>query len=285
MLFFLLYKIGAVLALALPVQINYNIAVFVSEIKYFFSFAEKQEMVENLKLVMPNEDTANLRAYSKEIFANFSNYLVDFFRFKKLNLEYIKEHIEIIGKNYVDEALKKGRGAILLSAHLGNWELGGAVVGLLGYPINALALDHNNKLVNDFFIKQRQMKNEKNISINFAIRKCLSALNNNELIAIVGDKDFTNNGAIVKFFGKETLLPKGPAVFHLKTGAVIIPCYLIRVKGDNFRLIFEKPVEYTPSGDFDTDIVSLTGCCAARLEAPIRKYIRQWYCFRKFWLN
>lgn len=284
MLFFILYKIGEFIALALPIRISYKFACLVSEVKYFFSFREKREMIENLKAVLPGEDVKTLKKYSGKIFANFSKYLVDFLRFKKLDLSYIKEHVPVTGINYVDEALKKGKGAILLSAHIGSWELGGAVMGILGYPINAFALDHKNRLVNDFFIRQRRVNNEKIISTAFGVRKCLNALSNNELVAIVGDKNYVNYGVVAEFFGKNTLLPKGPAVFSLKTGAVIVPAYLLRTGDDNFELVFEKPIEYSPSGDFDNDVKALTERCAKSLENCIRRFPTQWYCFERFWI-
>ncbi|MCM8782750.1 MAG: lysophospholipid acyltransferase family protein, partial [Candidatus Omnitrophica bacterium] len=228
MLFFFLYNVGVFLALIIPVNVAYTIASIFAYIKYLFSFLEKKEIVENLKLVLPGEDSKTLKSYAREIFKNFSMYLVDFFRFKKLDLEYVKSHIEIVNKYYLDDALKKGKGVIALSAHLGNWELGGAVMGVLGYPINAIALEHRNRLVNNFFVRQRCLKNERVIPIGAALKRCFSVLKNNELLAILGDKDFTNGGVVVKFFGRDTILPKGPAVFSLKTGAVIVPGFLIR---------------------------------------------------------
>ena len=283
MLFFFLYYIGAIVALSIPVRVSYKIASFIVAIKYLLSLSERREMVENLKLVLPGKDLKTLKGYAREIFRNFSMYLVDFFRFKKVDLQYVKEHVELVNKNFIDEALQKGKGAIILSAHLGSWELGGAAMGVVGYPINVVALDHKNKLVNKFFIRQRQMKNERVISIGIALKKCFRVLKNNELLAIVGDKDFTNNGLVSKFFGKDTLLPKGPAVFSLKTGAAIIPGFVIRDHDENCRLIFEKPIEYAPSGDFEKDVINLTACCAKVLEDCIRRYPTQWYCFRKFW--
>jgi len=285
MLFFILYKIGEFTALVLPLKAAYAVADIVSYIKYFFSFCEKKEMVENLRIILPDEDTKTLKRYSRQIFTNFSRYLVDFFRFKKLDLKYMEEHVEIINKRYVDEALQKGRGAIMLSAHVGNWELGGAVMGLMGYPINVVALEHKNKSINDFFVKQRKSKNETIIPLKYAVRKCLKALADNELIGIVADKDYTNNGIVVKFFGTDTLMPIGPAAFNLKTGAAIVPGYLTRVKDDNFQLIFEEPIKYCPTGDFAADIRLLTEECTRRLENAIRKDLTQWYCFRRFWLR
>lgn len=276
---------GEFLALRLPVALSYRIAALLSRVKYIFSPSERREMIENLRCVLPHNSNKELKEYGKGILANFSLYLVDFFRFKKIDLKYIKEHVKVVGENHLDDALAKGKGVILLTAHLGNWELGGAVIGVLGYPMNVLALDHKNKLVNDFFVNQRRMKGERIISIHFAIRRSIAALANNEFIAILGDKDFTNTGVVTKFFDKDSLMPKGPAVLSLKTGAVIIPGFLIRIKGEKSMLFFERPVEYSPTGDFDKDILKLTELCTGRIEEVIKRYPTQWYCFRRFWLK
>ena len=163
--------------------------------------------------------------------------------------------------------------------------LGGAVIGVLRYPMNVIAMDHKNRLVNNFFINQRKMKGERIISLNFAVRRSIAALANNEFVAILGDKDFTNTGVVVKFFGRESLIPKGPAALSLKTGAVIIPGFLVRLKGIRCRLFFERPVEYPPAGDFEKDVVRLTELCTRRVEDVIRRHPTQWYCFRRFWLK
>ncbi|MCX5715926.1 MAG: lysophospholipid acyltransferase family protein, partial [Candidatus Omnitrophica bacterium] len=283
MIFFIFYKIGAFLALALPVGISYRIAGAVARVKYMFSRCEKQEMVENLRQVIPGAGEKKLRRYAKEIFINFAMHLVDFLRFQKVDRVFIDGHIPIPGRHFLDEGLKKGKGVIIVSAHIGSWELGGAVLGVLGYPFNVVALDHKNSRVNDFFVKQRQMKGETVISIHRPGRSCFSCLKEKKILTLVGDKDFTNNGAVIKFFGKDTLLPKGPAVLSLKTGATIIPAATIRVRNDNFKLVFDRPIEYTPCGDFEKDVVNLMRLYITVLECYIRENPTQWYCFRRFW--
>ena len=285
MLFFIIYKIGSLVALACPTMICYKIASILSGIKYTYSRTEQKEMVGNLKKIFPEKDLKTLKRYSKKIFENFSKYLVDFLKFEKLDLAYIKDNVEIVNRHYVDDGLKRGKGVITISAHLGNWELGGAIMGILGYPTNVIALDHKNKLVNRFFVNQRRINGEKVIPISVALRQCFCTLKNNELLAILGDKDFSKNGVVVKFFGCDTLLPKGPAVFSLKTGASIVPSFVIRTNEDKFKLIFEKPIQYSPSGNFDKDVVNLIELYSKVMETYIKNYPTQWYCFRKFYLE
>ncbi|MEI8175883.1 MAG: lysophospholipid acyltransferase family protein [Candidatus Omnitrophota bacterium] len=283
MLFFLVYQIGSRIALALPVRAGYAAACFLADLKYFFSRKERQEIIENLRLVLPGATEEELSAHARDIFRNFSKYLVDFFRFKRMDQNYVRKQVTLSAREIVDRERARGAGSILMTAHLGNWELGGAVMGILGYPMNVIALDHKNKRVNKFFVNQRQMKNERVISIGVALKKCFVALKKNEMLAILGDRDFTNHGVVVPFFGKDTLLPRGPAVFSLKTGAPIIPGFMIRHPDDHFTLSFEEPIAYQPTGDFEADVKNLTQLCGAEIERYIRKYPGQWYCFRKFW--
>jgi len=124
------------------------------------------------------------------MFRNFAKYLVDFFRFPLIDRAYISRYISIKNLKYIDESANMGKGVILLTAHLGNWELGGLVLGVLGYKIWAVALPHKNKKVNEFFNQQRESKGITVIEFGKAARTCLKVLKEKKLLALVGDRDF-----------------------------------------------------------------------------------------------
>jgi len=283
MLEYQLYKIATALALAVPLKIGYKTASIISDIKYLFSRTERRELLENLKVVFPDRDIKVLKTHIRKIFKNFSLYLVDFFRLEKLSFEYISRHVQLVNLFHVDEALDRGKGVIILSAHIGNWEFGGVGMGMAGYPLSVVALEHKDKRVNEFFVKQRQDKGVKVIPISIALRRCFGVLKNNEILAILGDKDFTSHGFTGKFFGRDTVLPKGPGLFSLKTGAAIVPGFVLRTHDDYFKLVFEKPIYGTPTGDIDKDIETLTAEYIKIVESYIRMHPTQWYCFRRFW--
>ncbi len=279
-----LYKIGQIIALAFPLKIIYFIATFVANLYYFFSVKDRKALVENIKMVLSDKGNDKLSEYyPRRVFINFAKYLVDFFRFSKLDKNYIGKFIDVEGREYIDEVLKKKKGAIMLSSHIGNWELGAAVISLLGYPLYVIALDHADKRVNNFFIKQRGSKGVGVISIGIALKKCFKVLKENELLAILGDRDFSEKGEKIKFFGKETLIPKGPAVFSLRTGAPIIPTFMIRQKFNRFKFVFEKPISYQPTDNEENDVKTLINSYISIIEQYIRKYPDQWYVFRNIW--
>ena len=105
------------------------------------------------------------------------------------------------------------------------------------------------------------------------------------MVALVGDRDFTEKGIIINFFGKPMHFPEGPAALSLMTGAPIVPGFMFRNPDDSFTLRIEKPVEFSPSGDKDKDLVGLINVYKKVMEDYIRKYPEQWYVFRKFWVQ
>jgi len=280
---FILYYIGRVLALNAPIRVAYGIATFVSSVYCLFSRNDKGAVRDNLKVLFPSYDDKKIDAMTREVFISFGKYLVDFFRFPKVDRAYVDKYVKIKGLENLNNALKEKKGAIILTAHLGSWELGCAIMGILGKPLSAVALDHKNERINKFFIEQRQMKDVEVIQIGAALRKCFSALKNNRALALVGDRDYFDNGIKVNFFGKPTIIPKGPAVFSRRCESPIIPTFVIRNSDDTFTFSLGKPIEVETSEDERQDLLRTTKKIVTILEDTIRQHPTQWHVFRRFW--
>ncbi|MDD5561321.1 MAG: lysophospholipid acyltransferase family protein [Candidatus Omnitrophica bacterium] len=283
MLSYYFYRFGQFIALVLPLRLVYLIAVLLADLHYLFAFRDRRLVKANLKIIFPEKENRLLRKTSRMVFRNFAKYLVDFFRFEKLNRSYIDKNIKLKNLHYFDQALASGKGVIVLTAHLGNWELGGVVLAQLGYPFWAVALSHKNTKVNGFFVAQRARKGVNVIAMGKAIRSCISEIRNNHMVALVGDRDFTEKGIVIDFFNKPTHFPEGPAALSLMTGAAIVPGFMLRNPDDSFTLSIEKPVEFKPTGDKGKDLVNLVKAYKEIFEDYIRSYPDQWYVFRRFW--
>lgn len=281
-----IYKFGQFCVHHLPLRWAYAIANLLSDIHYSCSFRDRKFVKNNLRVIMGR---SQVEFEAREVFCNFGKYLVDFFRMQKtLDQAYIKENIKIKNIERLYQALKEKKGGILITAHIGNWELGAAVLSLLGHPVVGVALPHKERPVNDLFNKQRERWGITIVPTNGVIRRCLESLKENELVALVADRDFTQNGVEVYFLSKKTLIPKGPAVFCAKTGAPIIPTFFIRNADDSFTMEFEEliypPVvqeEVVPEGLID----SIVEKYAMVIEQKIRQYPTQWLMFREFWIQ
>ena len=283
---YLLYRIGAFLALTLPIKIAYRIADISGTVYYFLAKRDRKIVTDNIKVVLNrSENIHKISKISRHVFINFARYLVEFFRTPSLDLKYIEKHIKIEGRENLDKALDLGKGAVLLSAHLGNWELGAAILSMLGYKINIIAWAHKNSLINNFFLQQRQSKGIMVIPLGAGVRKAFSALRNNEIVALLGDIDYTKpeTGIKVKLFGRDTVLPKGPAAFSLKTAAPIVPIFLLREKANKFRFVLTKPIIFKPLRNAESDLIALTEKVAKVIEFYVARYPGQWFMLTPRW--
>ena len=273
------------IALSVPLKIGYAIASLAADLRYKVAAIDRKAVMNNLKAIFPEKSEESIDKIANQMFRNFSKYLVDFFRFQKVNQDFIKQNVHIEDEFNIKEALNKKRGVIILTAHIGNWELGGVVAAQSGYPLWAVALPHKDKFVNDFFNSQRESKGLYVIPLGKAVRRCLAVLKEKKILALVGDRDFTETGIKLKFFGKESIFPEGPAAFALKTESIIIPAFMLRNQDDSFTLRYEKPVTYSCSGDVHKDIPEIMNQYIPIFEKYIKEYPDQWYMFRKFWVS
>ncbi len=283
---YLLYKIGQFLASVLPLKIAYRLAEAIGRLYYLLAKRDRRIVTDNIRVVLNYTNSRrHIGRVSRKVFTNFACYLVEFFRIPKINLQYIKEHIKIEGRENLDQALRLGKGVLLLSAHMGNWELGATVLSILGYKINMVAWTHKNKLVSRFFLRQRQGKGIKIIPLGAGIRKVFTALKNNEAIAVLADIDYVNPqaGIQVNFFGRPAIMPKGPAAFALKTACPVVPVFLLREKRNSFRCILQKPIIYKTTGNREYDLINLTQKIARTIESPIALYPEQWFMLTARW--
>lgn len=287
MINYYLYKLGEFLASAIPLRMAYALAVFVTDTRFIFADQDRKFVYANLKAIFPDKSKAEIRAIRRRMFHNFAKYLVDFFRSPNNSPEYWKKNTNVEGFEHFDQALKKGKGVIVLTAHIGNWEMGGQLIGRAGYPFYVVALPHANPAVNRFFDSRRETGGMQVIPFGKAARASLQVLKQNKLIALVGDRDFSKDrGIVVDFFGRPTYLPKGPAVLAIAMGAPIVPGFMIRNPDDTFTLKVLPPIEAGEGkkASDDNDIREVIDRYKPVIEDFIKRYPEQWYMFRQFWI-
>ena len=218
-----LYRFARFLVNRLSLVMSYKLGVILSDIQYVCSFRDRRAVRNNLKRILlacpggmpPGVD---LSAMTREVFRNFGKYLVEFLRMDGMvNQDFIARRVKIENIDRIARALEKGKGAIIMTAHIGNWELGAVLLNMLEYPLMAVTLPHKERPVNDLFNHQREVHGITVVATHNAIRKCMEQLKSNKIIAIVGDRDFTvKGGELIDFLGAKALIPKGAAIFSKK---------------------------------------------------------------------
>jgi KDO2-lipid IV(A) lauroyltransferase len=279
-----LYRIGRCIVNLLPLRAAYFLAERLADAHYLLSIADRRAVQSNLRNILG--PLVDVSALSREVFRNFARYLVEFFAMKRLmNDAYLGAHVEIENDKPLKEAVMRGCGAIILSAHLGNWELGGAILSRMGFPLTVVALPHNHRRINDFFNSQREFFGNRVVSPRSAVRECTKALKDNRMIALIADRDFSGTGVMMPFFGHPMHLPIGAALFSLRQGAPIIPTFFMRRGRDNFTLSFLEPIYPERVADCaseDEKIQRLMGIYVRIFEEKIRAMPEQWLMFRDF---
>jgi len=280
-----LYRIAQFLAKILPYKLSHALVMFLCDLHYCFSMADRQAVKSNLK-VLSNSGLVS-RAQVRAVFRNFGNYLLEFFTMtKRLQPSFVESNVHIKNIEYLNEVLQKGKGAVLVSAHVGNWEMGGAVLPILGFPLSVVALAHKDPKVNALFNAQREAFGAMVIQTDVAVRRVGEHLQRNRLVAILADRDFGNHGIMMDFLGLKTMIPKGAAYFSLKTGAPIVPIFFLCSTEGHFEIHVHPPIDppVLPDGKLTEQIAKeLIAKYLPFIEEEIKKNPSQWLLFREFW--
>lgn len=241
----------------------------------------------NLAVVFnrPPDDPA-VRKAARMTFVNYGLYLLDYTRINRLNKYVVPEQS---GEKYMQRALADGRGAILITPHLGNWELGGVTFALRGHPIHALTLNDPEVEVQDFRDRMRASLGIETVHIdpdNYGtIIKLARLLGENQVIAMLGDRWEGGKKVAVKFFNKKVFFPTGAAALAMATGAPIIPAYTVLQANGRYLAWMEAPIYVKrESGKTALTVFSeKTQEIAAQFEKAIVRYPDQWYQFFDYW--
>lgn len=190
----------------------------------------------------------------------------------------------------LEAALAAGTGAILISPHLGTWELGGLGLADLGYKVNVLTFREPDEQVNQ---QRRQVREERGIGVIYvdrddssplAIIEAAAALRRNEIVCLIGDRDGSSNTVTVPFFGRPTPLPAGAAHLALATGAPVIPVFVVLDDDGRYATLMEDAIFFKGAHGHNHEAVQAgMARLAAVFERYIRQYPDQWYNFFDFW--
>lgn len=277
------YRLAAALSRNLPGGFAYWIGLRISDLFYFFQRASRRAVTANLAQVYKSrriEPSANvLRGLTRKTFQNFGKYLVDFFRYTQVHRDELQRIISIEQLERLEYAFGLGRGVIIVTAHFGNWELGGAMLYALGYPVNVVAAPAEMPRVQDLLQKSREGRGLRVVSVGYAGRALLRCLKKGEIVALLSDRNFSNERNTLELFGKTVRFPRGAGWLAARTGAPIVPVFLMRLPDDTFLLRIHEPI----IPDAASDPMQLTGQIRDAIEKEVGERPCQWFVFHEFW--
>jgi len=275
----LIYKLVIKWIGYLPTPLSYAISQNIADFSYLLYNSAVKNVKQNLRLVFPTLPDKKLSRITRSLFKNYSKYIVDCGRFTNFNKKALVEQIVCYeGKENLDNVLQMNKGLILLTAHLGNWELGGMFFGSHGFKINVLTLPDKNPEIDNIRSWYRKVYGVKTITVGntpFSMLEMARALDNKEIIAMLIDRYHTGLDSLTTdFFHKPTLFPRGPFVLSRLTGSPIIVAFVVKEK-NVYKGIIERPLIVTHE---DEEYETLKKVVKI-FEKYIILYFDQWYNF------
>jgi KDO2-lipid IV(A) lauroyltransferase len=254
----------------------------VGALVFFLSSRDRGNIAHNLRHILNgSEPPPNFPLLVWRVFQNYAFYMVDFFRLLTMSREECAAFARLYdGREHLDKALSLGRGVVLLTAHLGHWEIGGLGLSALGYPVNVTAMRHNTVLTNELINALRRRHSIRVIELGdsvFDTIELVHALRRGEVVAVLGDRVRTDRSREVTLFGRPTPLPLGPVLLAMATGAPIVPAFSVMDAPGSYRGIIEAPLDIRYERAREEALQHNLQQVATVFERTIRRYPDQWY--------
>ncbi|MBW2036473.1 MAG: lysophospholipid acyltransferase family protein [Deltaproteobacteria bacterium] len=224
-----------------------------------------------------------IRDLAQRVFRNLGCILFEIAWSLKLSERDFPRYFDIKGLSNLKKAYEKGKGVLVLTGHVGNWELLTIVAGMTGYPLSIVVRPLDFSPLNEFFVRVRSRFGARLIPKQHSMRAVLRSLKRGEMVAVLLDQNVDwYDGVFVDFFGRPACSNKGLALLALHTGAPVVPVFLVRDRlclkaefGPEMRLI--------QTGDETKDIEANTQQYTKAIESVIRRHPDQWFWVHQRW--
>ncbi len=239
----------------------------------------------NLELAFPELGNDERRRMLRALYRNLGRQMAEFCLFPRDRTEELTALMATMGLEHYLEARTRGKGVLVLTAHLGAWELASFGHSLGGYPMRFIIRPLDNRPLNELVNRYRGLHGNLPISKNNFARGLLQAMQANETVGVLLDQNSSPpQGVFVPFFGLPACTAAGPAKIALRTGAAVVPGFCVwEAAQGRYVLYFEPALEVVRTEDEDADVVALTSSFTAVIEGWIRRYPEQWLWVHRRW--
>jgi KDO2-lipid IV(A) lauroyltransferase len=280
---FILFQVFSTVIGFLPLSLMRSFAGWLGQIVYRVFGFRRTVVRENVRNAFPEKSESQREEIAVGAFRSVSIAFMELLRFSRMNEDDLRSMIRVEHPEMIREKLSKGRGVILLTAHLGNWELiSPGYLVLAGIPVDALYKPQSNAWIDRRIVERRTKFGNKLVPMGMGVREILGLLQAGRSILIAADQSAPMESIRMKFFGREVPVFQGPATFCLKTGASLIATHAVRQPGGSYLLTCRE----IPSEDLsysDESIKELTRRHLEATEEIIRQYPEQWMWMHRRW--
>jgi lauroyl/myristoyl acyltransferase len=247
---------------------------------------QRRVVAGNLAQVLGHDPhSALVQSATRECFRLYARYWYETFALRTMPVDEVDRRFTIDGLEHADRALAAGRGVVLALPHMGNWDAAGHWLCVNGYRMTAVAEELRPRSVFELFLRHRRALGMGIVPLSEGSRVAetlIRLLSENHIITLVADRDLTGRGVQVEMFGAKRLLPAGPAMLSLATGAPLCVCAVFTT-AEGWHTVIGPPVQLERTGVMRQDVTALTSVMAAEFERYIASAPADWHMFQPAW--
>jgi len=237
-----------------------------------------------IAFAFPDLSTDEVRVMARESYVNLGRTSLEAALMERRSPQELLDLFESVeGFEHIDDALQQGRGALLVTGHLGNWELGGSYIAARGVPVDAIARHMRNRVFERYLTRVRERFGVKVVFDDQAVRHTPRSIRDNRIVGFLSDQGVLGLAStFVPFFSRLAKTPRGPAVFALRLQVPVVFVAAMRLPSGKYRLVVEK-ITVEDTGDREADVVALVSNYTARLEYWVTQYPGQYFWQHRRW--
>ncbi len=269
----------------LPRRTGYRICTLLGLVAWRFNAPARRVVERNLPYTLgAGVSWARCQRVLRDTFINLVKDYYDLVMVAVRPREEVLSWVVTDGLHRVDEARKAGKGVIAVFFHTSGFNLAVQAVLQGRWPTWVVAEPLEPPPMRRLVNRLRSSKGVRLLTADRAgVRKMIRALRANGVLGLAGDRGVSGTGAWVRFMGAPAFLPAGAAALALRTGAAILPIHVRRLPDERVLLHVGQPIEYTRTGDFDTDVATITQTITEQFQEEIRERPEQWVVVRSVW--
>jgi lauroyl/myristoyl acyltransferase len=267
----------------MPPSGMYALARVAGSIAFFAVRGAREGVTANLSVALDKSaGSKGVRSAGRAAFQNDAMNWVDTLRIGRLSLDEIRAMVQVDDWSLLERSAESGSGVILVTLHLGNFDLVGQVLAAHGYRLTVPVERMQPVRLFDFLVKQRTRNGIHIVPVEHASRELVRALRRGEMVGLAGDRSFAGKTAVLPVFGKPAELPIGPVSLARRSHCPLLFAVGIRERPGRFRGVV-KSVPILDSGHASDDDLQNLREFVRLMEETVRQFPGQWLAFRPFW--
>jgi KDO2-lipid IV(A) lauroyltransferase len=270
----------------LPVRAAYAIARVAGDLSYLLQGRTRAHVKDNMRHVLgPDADEKEVSRAAREVFRNVTRYYADLIRQPRIDPErLLKQDMAVHGLENLQDAVARGKGVVMVSAHHGNPEMAVQALAAADIYVYALTEPLQPKQLSDLTHRLRSTHGHvyRPVSTS-AVKGALRYLRQGGVVAILCDRDIQKTGQLLSLCGSTARFPLGAAMLAVRTGAEVVPAFHHRLEPGRAEVWIEPPLPLDRTGDDEHDVRAISEKILARIEEHLRRDPGQWAVLEPIW--